>query len=156
MTTLSVLCEAIVGKVVITIIRTYAQLITFPTFEERFKYLQMNGTVGRETFGWDRYLNQVFYKSPKWKAARDFVIMRDNGCDLGLEGYDIHGKVLVHHLNPITIEDIESENASLFDPNNLICVSHNTHNAIHYGGANLLPKAPITRSKNDTCPWKRD
>lgn len=136
-------------------IRFYSELITFPTFEERFKYLQLNGKVGKDTFGFDRYLNQVFYRSQRWKRTRDQVIIRDNGCDLGMEGRDICGKILIHHMNPITLEDIERESEYLLDPEFLICVTHNTHNAIHYGDENLIIRLPKERSLNDTCPWKR-
>lgn len=136
------------------IIRTYKELITIPTFEERFKYLQLNGSVAKETFGFDRYINQKFYRSREWKALRDFVIIRDNGCDLGVEGYDIFGRIYIHHMNPILAKDIVSESEYLLNPEYLICTTHNTHNAIHYGDENLLFTAPIVRSKNDTCPWK--
>lgn len=135
-------------------IRTYSELITFPTFEERFKYLQLNGQVGESTFGFDRYMNQVFYRSQKWKSIRDFVIIRDCGCDLGVEGYDIHGKIIIHHMNPLSMRDIETESDFLLNPDFLICATHNTHNAIHYGDENLLVTAPIERTKNDTCPWR--
>lgn len=135
-------------------IRTYSELITFPTFEERFKYLQLNGQVGESTFGFDRYMNQVFYRSQKWKSIRDFVIIRDCGCDLGVEGYDIHGKIIIHHMNPLSMRDIETESDFLLNPDFLICTTHNTHNAIHYGDENLLVTASIERTKNDTCPWR--
>ena len=135
-------------------IRTYSELIAFPTFEERFKYLQLNGQVGESTFGFDRYMNQVFYRSQKWKTIRDFVIIRDCGCDLGVEGYDIHGKIIIHHMNPLSMRDIETESDFLLNPDFLICTTHNTHNAIHYGDENLLVTAPIERTKNDTCPWR--
>ena len=137
-----------------TNIRTYSELITFPTFKERFNYLKLSGLVGESTFGFDRYLNQMFYRSQRWKEIRDFVIIRDNGCDLGVEGYEIHSRIVIHHMNPITIEVIRKESEYLLDPEFLICTIHNTHNAIHYGDENLLIKAPIERSKNDTCPWK--
>lgn len=136
------------------IIRTYSELIALPTFEERFKYLQLNGQVGESTFGFDRYMNQVFYRSQKWKSIRDFVIIRDCGCDLGVEGYDIHGKIIIHHMNPLSMRDIETESDFLLNPDFLICTTHNTHNAIHYGDENLLVTAPIERTKNDTCPWR--
>ena len=135
-------------------IRTYSELITLSTFEERFKYLQLNGQVGESTFGFDRYMNQVFYRSQKWKSIRDFVIIRDCGCDLGVEGYDIHGKIIIHHMNPLSMRDIETESDFLLNPDFLICTTHNTHNAIHYGDENLLVTAPIERTKNDTCPWR--
>lgn len=138
------------------IIRTYSELIRLPTFEERFKYCQLNGTVGYDTFGYDRYLNQYLYqKSQRWKRVRDEVIIRDNGCDLAMPGYEIRDRILVHHLNPLTIEDIENESDFVFNPEYLICTTHNTHNAIHYGDENLLIKPPIERTKYDTCPWRR-
>ena len=136
-------------------IRTYSELTTFPTFEERFKYLQLNGQVGKDTFGFDRYINQNFYRSLEWKRVRDKVILRDNGCDLGVEGYEIHGRILIHHMNPITIKDIESMSEYLLNPEYLISTVHNTHNAIHYGDESLLITVPIERRKNDTCLWKR-
>ena len=136
-------------------IRTYSELMTLSTFEERYRYLKLGGKVGAETFGHDRFLNQMLYKNPKWKAARDTAIIRDNGCDLGIDDRDIGGKIYVHHMNPITIEDIENESEFLFDPEYLICVSHNTHNAIHYGDESLLILDPVERTENDTCPWRR-
>lgn len=136
------------------IIRTYSELTKFKTFKERYEYLRLSGSVGESTFGFDRYLNQIFYRSQKWKAIRDYVIIRDNGCDLGIEGHDIAGKVLIHHMNPITRLDIESESDMLLNPEYLISTTHNTHNAIHYSDESLLITAPIVRSKNDTCPWK--
>lgn len=138
-----------------TIIRTYSELSLLPTFEERYRYLRLTGQVGQETFGFDRYLNQVFYRSQRWKKIRDHVIIRDNGCDLGVEGYEIHGRIIIHHMNPITIEDIERESNYLLDPEFLICTVHNTHNAIHYGDERLLITAPIERTINDTCPWRK-
>ena len=138
------------------IIKTYSELITLPTFEERFAYLQLNGVVGRDTFGFDRYLNQIFYRSKRWRSIRDQIIIRDNGCDLGVEGYDIYGKILIHHINPITLDDIERESEFLLNPEYLITTTHNTHNAIHYGGESLLSTMPIERVKNDTCPWRHD
>ena len=135
-------------------IRTYSELITIPTFEERFEYLQLKGSVGKDTFGYDRYLNQVLYRSPEWKRLRNQIIIRDGGCDLACDGYDVYGKVLIHHLNPITVEDVLARSRKVFDPDNLVCVSHNTHNAIHYGDVDLLVAEPIIRTKNDTCPWR--
>ena len=135
-------------------IKTYSELILLPTFEERFRYLQLNGSVGKETFGFDRYLNQNFYRSAEWKRVRDKVIIRDNGCDLGIEDRLIYGNVLIHHMNPINDKDIYNLTDILLNPEYLICASHNTHNAIHYGNEELLVKAPIVRTKNDTCPWK--
>lgn len=137
------------------IIRTYSELCRLSTFEERFEYLRLMGTVGRDTFGFDRIFNQRFYKSREWKAIRDYVIVRDNGCDLGVEGYEINGQgIYIHHLNPITLEDIELATDILLDPEFLITTTHRTHNAIHYGDSNLLIKSPIIRTKNDTCPWR--
>ncbi len=143
-----------VGMVNKMIIKTYSELITIPTFEERFKYLQLKGVVGEATFGYDRYLNQPFYQSKRWKEIRDYVIIRDNGCDLGIEGHEINERIIIHHMNPLSVSDIENESAFLTDPEYLISTTHNTHNAIHYGDENLLIKAPIERSKNDTCPWR--
>lgn len=137
------------------IIKTYTELSRLETFEERYDYLRLCGSVGKDTFGFDRYLNQILYRSQRWKDIRDFVIIRDSGCDLGVEGYEIHGKIIVHHMNPITLKDIELESDLLFNPEYLISTTHNTHNAIHYGDENLLPKAPIERSRNDTCPWRQ-
>lgn len=134
--------------------KTYSELITLPTFEERFEYLQLKGIVGQETFGFDRYLNQILYNSKEWKHLRNEIIVRDNGCDLALEGFEIHGRILIHHINPITIDDAIKRREKVFDPENLICVTHNTHNAIHYGDKSLLITGPIERRANDTCPWK--
>lgn len=140
------------------IIKTYSELITLPTFEERYRYLKLNGIVGEETFGYDRYLNQMLYKSRKWLNARDRVIVRDNGCDLGMEDREIRGKhkIIVHHMNPITIEDIIEENEKVYDPEYLICTIKSTHDAIHYGDESLLITAPVERYLNDTCPWRRN
>ena len=137
-------------------IKTYSELITLPTFEERYRYLRLSGSVGKETFGFDRYLNQLFYKrSQLWKHIRDEVIIRDNGCDLGVEDRDIYGRVIVHHMNPISMDDLLHESDYLLNPQFLICTSHATHNAIHYGDEKLLMIGPIERTKNDTCPWRR-
>lgn len=135
-------------------IRTYSELILLPTFEERFKYLQLNGRVGDDTFGFDRYINQNFYRSAEWKRIRDQIIIRDNGCDLAFEGYEIYGRILIHHMNPITISDIKFSTEYLMNPEYLICVTRNTHNAIHYGDEKQIITGPIVRTKNDTCPWK--
>ena len=137
-----------------TNIRTYSELIQLPTFEERFNYLRLDGVVGKDTFGFDRYLNQQFYRSSEWKRIRNQVIVRDNGCDLGIDDYDIHGRILIHHMNPISIEDLQHMSDLLMKLEYLICVSHRTHNAIHYGDENLIVSAPIERSQNDTCPWR--
>ena len=136
------------------IIRTYSELITIPTFEERYKYLKIGGKVGEETFGFERYLNQEFYKSHEWQSIRRQVIVRDLGCDLGIEDREIHGKIIVHHMNPITIDDIIEASDFLLNPEYLICTLKSTHDAIHYGDESLLIKAPVERMKNDTCPWK--
>lgn len=136
-------------------IRTYSELIRLPTFEERYRYLRLSGSVGGETFGFDRYLNQIFYRSPEWRSVRDFVIVRDNGCDLGIDGREIHERIIIHHMNPITIEDVERRSDYLLDPEFLISTIHSTHNAIHYGDESLLILAPIERSPYDTCPWRK-
>lgn len=136
-------------------IRTYTELSKLPTFKERYRYLQLNGSVGQDTFGFDRYLNQGFYKSKEWKSIRDQIIVRDNGCDLGVEGYDIHARIYIHHMNPILPKDIVDQTEFLLDPEYLICVTHNTHNAIHYGDESLLVTEPVVRTPNDTCPWKK-
>ncbi len=137
------------------LIRCYSELIRLKTFKERFEYLRLGGIVGESTFGFDRYLNQQLYTSTFWKKKiRNEIIIRDNGCDLGLEGYDIHDKIIVHHMNPLSIEDVLNVPDEIFNPEFLICVSQRTHNAIHYGDENLLPKGPIERKPNDTCPWK--
>jgi len=134
--------------------RTYAELITIPTFEERYEYLKLNGVVGKDTFGFNRYLNQQFYLSPEWKSTRRQIILRDEGNDLGCDGFEIHGPFLIHHLIEITYKDIRERHPKCFDPNNLITTRLKTHNAIHYGDKTLLVVAPIARTKNDTCPWK--
>ena len=134
--------------------KTYTELSRLPTFEERFEYLKLGGAVGAETFGFDRYLNQILYQTEIWKRVRRDVILRDEGFDLGDRDRPIGGRILVHHMNPITLEDIRSGNEKAFDPEFLICCSHLTHNAIHYGNADLLAKNPIERKPNDTCPWK--
>lgn len=137
-----------------TTIRTYSELSKLKTFEERYLYLQLNGAVGEETFGFERYLNQMFYKSKEWKNLRNHIILRDNGCDLGVEDYEIYGRILIHHMNPITTEDIINRSDFLLNPEYLISSSHNTHQAITYGDINILIKPPIERRKNDTCPWR--
>lgn len=135
-------------------IRTYSELITLPTFEERYRYLRLDGTVGADTFGFDRIFNQRFYTSTEWRSIRNFVIVRDNGCDLGIDDRVINGRIIIHHLNPVTLEDIERHIDRLLDPEFLISVSHDTHNAIHYGDERLIVTAPIERMRNDTCPWR--
>lgn len=143
-------------KMTTTSIRTYSELIALPTFLDRFNYLKLGGSVGKETFGFDRYLNQTLYRSTEWKRFRRETIIRDNGMDLALDGYEIFGKIMVHHIDPLTIQDIIRRDPKIFDPENVICVSMNTHNAIHYGDESLLITEPIVRTKNDTCPWKHD
>lgn len=136
-------------------IKTYSELLKLPSFSERFDYLRTGSIVGDPTFGMERYLNQTFYRSKEWMAVRRDVIIRDNGCDLGLEGYAISGSIIVHHMNPITIEDIETRNPKILNPEFLICVSDMTHKAIHYGDGNFLPRTFVERKPNDTCPWKQ-
>lgn len=137
-------------------IRTYSELIQLPTFIERYRYLKLNGRVGAETFGFERYLNQKFYQtSQEWKQIRNHVIARDLGRDLGCEGYDIYGKIFIHHMNPMAIDDIVEFNPDILDPDFLICTSFDTHNAIHYGSEELLIADPIERRPNDMCPWKK-
>lgn len=138
-----------------TKIRTYSELIRLPTFEERFRYLELSGIVGETTFAHERRLNQIFYRSPEWKKIRDYVIMRDNGCDLAMEGFEIARKVIVHHMNPVSIEDVLEHNADIIDPEFLVCCSNNTHQAIHYSDEGLLVTNPIQRLPNDTCPWRQ-
>lgn len=138
-----------------TIIRTYSELSNLPSFEERYDYLKLDGVIGEDTFGFQRWLNQVFYKTPEWRSVRRQVIIRDNGCDLGLHGYDILGRIIVHHMNPITPDDIRNRSPYLLNPEYLISTAHMTHEAITYGCDNLLPKPVIERTPFDTCPWKR-
>lgn len=134
-------------------IRTYTELERLPSLEERFEYLKLQGEVGQETFGFDRYINQRFYRSLEWLRTRDYVIVRDSGCDLGDRNYQIKGRILIHHMNPVTRQDLEEAPERVLDPNFLVCVSLTTHNAIHFSDKTLLPTLPITRSKFDTCPW---
>lgn len=137
------------------IIRTYTELSRIDSFEDRYEYLRLAAIIGESTFGFERFLNQNFYRSREWKSVRREVIKRDNGCDLGVEGRDIFGRIEIHHITPISIEDIENGSGVLLDLENLICVSPMTHKAIHYGDKSLLPKNQITvRRPNDTCPWK--
>lgn len=135
-------------------IRTYSKLSRLKTFRERYDYLRLSARVGDTTFGYDRILNQMLYKSKRWLSVRNEVIIRDEACDLGIEGREIYDKILVHHMNPITIEDVELERDIIFDPEYLICTSHNTHNAIHFGDASLLRQDLIVRTPHDTCPWR--
>lgn len=137
------------------IIRTYSELKELKTFEERFKYLKLGGVVGAETFGFDRYFNQKFYTTTEWKQLRNHIIVRDLGCDLGCEDHEIFGqRIVIHHMNPIDLEDIEKKSDFLLNPEFLITTIHSTHNAIHYGDESLIITAPIERRCNDTCPWK--
>lgn len=136
-----------------TMIRRYSELRHIPTFEERFEYLKLNGSVGRETFGFDRYINQRFYTSKEWRDIRHHVIARDLGLDLGSEGYEINSRILIHHMNPIVVDDILHKNDDILDPEFLITTCHNTHNAIHYGDSSLLPKPLVERSRGDTKLW---
>jgi hypothetical protein len=133
--------------------RTYVELRSLETFEERFEYLRLDGVVGQSTFGFDRWLNQRFYKSHEWKRARDYVITRDNGCDLGILGYEIYSGLLVHHMNPILLADIKHGADWIIDPNFLITTSIETHNAIHFGNEDLLPRGPVVRERGDTTLW---
>lgn len=137
--------------------KSYSELIQFPTFKERFDYLKLNGAVGVDTFGWNRYLNQALYRSKEWKDFRNHIILRDEGCDLGIPDHEIFQRrwIIIHHINPIMPEDIENRDPMIFDPDNVICTILNTHNAIHYGDSSLLVTDPIIRTPNDTCPWKR-
>ena len=136
--------------------KSYSEMISLPTFEERFNYLKLDGIVGKETFGYDRYINQMLYqRSAKWRQTRDKVIIRDNGCDLGIEGREIRGRIIVHHINPISEEDIMNDHPNVHDLDNLISTSHLTHNAIHYSNEDILIKDPVERREGDTCPWKR-
>lgn len=139
-------------------IRTYTELSKLKTFKERFDYLKLGGKIGEETFGFDRYINQKFYKMPEYRAARDYVIARDLGCDLGVKGYDFaeDENIIVHHMNPITVEDIINRSEFALDPEYMISTRLLTHNAIHYGDETLLTNEPVVRTKNDTCPWRRD
>lgn len=136
-------------------IRTYRELIQLPNLKERFRYLKLSGAVGKATFGYDRYLNQNFYRSQDWKRLRNEIIVRDDGCELGLEDHPIAGRIFIHHMNPIDDEDIINSTEYLMNPDYLVCVSHDMHNAIHYGNEDILrAKDFIPRTPNDTCPWK--
>lgn len=149
------LCAIMLDKVTPMNIRTYSELITLPTFLERYNYLKLDGKVGEETFGFDRYVNQRFYKSEEWRRVRDYVIARDLGCDLGVTGHEIYGRILIHHMNPIRKKDILDRSEFLLNPEYLISTTKSTHDAIHYGDDSVLIVAPISRTKNDTCPWKK-
>lgn len=136
-------------------IKTYSQMCKFATFEERFEYLKIGGEVGIETFGFERYLNQSFYHSVEWRNIRDKIILRDNGCDLGMEGYEVSDRAIIHHINPISKYDIVNHTDILLNPEYLVLVSKRTHDAIHYSDESLLHEAFVERTKNDTCPWRR-
>lgn len=138
-----------------TKIKSYSELIKLPTFLERFNYLKIGGAVGKMTFGHDRYLNQVLYSSDEWKRFRRDIILRDNGCDLACEDREIYERAIVHHINPITIEDVLRRDPMIFDPENVVTTWLRTHNAIHYGDESLLYLDPVERTINDTCPWRR-
>lgn len=135
-------------------VRRYSELIRLPSFEDRYDYLRLQGEVGSPTFGLNRYMNQILYSSKEWKRIRDKVIIRDNGCDLAHPDFEINDRIYIHHLNPITLDQLEHSDGSIFDMENLICTSFDTHQAIHFGDSTLLPKLPIVRMPNDTCPWK--
>ena len=135
--------------------KTYSELIKLTTFDERYKYLKFSGIVGDETFGFDRYLNQRFYKLREWQAVRDYVITRDNGCDLGIPGREIYGPLIVHHMNPISVRDILERKEVVLNPEFLITTIHSTHNAIHYGNNQSITQVFIERLPNDTCPWRK-
>lgn len=135
--------------------KTYSELIKLPTFKERFEYLNLDGVVADRTFGADRYLNQAFYNSKEWKSFRRSIIIRDNGCDLAMPDREIHSLIIIHHLNPIRLEDLENQNGSaILDPENVVCVSFKTHQALHYSNFDMLPKDPVERKPFDTCPWR--
>lgn len=142
-----------VAKNWMKIIRTYSELITLKTFRERFEYLRLNGSVGRDTFGYDRYLNQIFYNTPEWKKVRRDIILRDGACDLAVSGLEIPSMIFIHHMNPIAKEDIVSHSLDVLNPEYLVCTSFDTHNAIHYG-LDAPNKELVTRTENDTCPWR--
>lgn len=136
-------------------IRTYSELSSLQSFEDRYEYLRLRGAIGVDTFGFDRVFNQMFYASKEWKRIREQIIIRDNACDLGVDGYDIPDRILIHHMNPIELSDIQNCTVFLLNPEYLITVSHATHNAIHYGTSKFVRSVPVERTRNDTCPWKR-
>lgn len=135
-------------------LRTYSELIRLNTFRDRYEYLRLAGVVGDSTFGFDRYLTQLLYTSDRWRKLRNKIILRDNACDLAMPGYDLKSLIIIHHMNPLVVEEVENVSEDIFDPEYLVCVSRRTHNAIHFGDENLLPQGPVIRAKNDTCPWK--
>ena len=135
-------------------IKRYSELVQITTFEDRYRYLRLFGSVGEETFGFRRWANQRLYHLERWLKFRDRIIIRDKGCDLATDGFEIYGSIIIHHLNPITYDDILNQRPCVFDPDNVVCTKLSTHNAIHYGDETLLQKLPVERTKNDTCPWK--
>ena len=143
-------------KIMMTTIKTYSELMEIRSFRERYRYLKLDGIVGQETFGYDRYLNQILYNSGEWRRFRRDIIIRDKGNDLACADYEIGGIIIVHHINPITIDDVLQRAPMIFDPENVISCSDNTHKAVHYGDESRLVDSFITRTKNDTCPWRRD
>lgn len=136
-------------------IRTYKELVSIKNYLDRYKYLRLGGAVGQETFGFERYLNQKFYRTDEWRKVRDYVIVRDNGCDMAFDGREIHSRILIHHLNPVMPNDILERESWILDPEFLVCVCKQTHDAIHYGDESLLLLDPVIRTKNDTCPWRK-
>lgn len=134
--------------------KSYTEMMKLQTFEERYNYLKLDGAVADITFGGARWVNQLLYRSKEWKSVRRDIIIRDNGCDLGIEGREILDKILVHHINPLTLEDVEENRPCIYDPNNLVCTTHTTHNAIHYSDEEHLIKLNPDRTPGDTCPWK--
>ena len=136
-------------------IRTYKELVSIDNYLDRYEYLKLGGTVGQETFGFERYLNQKFYRTDEWRKVRDYVIVRDNGCDMAFDGREIHSRILIHHLNPVMPNDILERESWILDPEFLVCVCKQTHDAIHYGDESLLLLDPVIRTKNDTCPWRK-
>ena len=137
------------------VLRNYRELIKLPTFQERYNYLRLGGVVGKDTFGFDRYLNQALYSSGEWERFRNKIIIRDNGCDLAVPGRDILGdRIIIHHIVPLLVKDLKERSAAIFDEDNVVCVSFNTHEAIHFGDESLLPEEFKERRPNDTCPWK--
>ncbi len=134
--------------------KSYNELLRLKTFDERYEYLRLKSNIGEETFGYERYLNQYLYKSKRWLSVRDYVIIRDNGCDLGIDGLEIQDRIIVHHINPVTLEQIENDDPCLYDPDNLISTSIDTHNGIHFNKRLREDRIPIERHPNDTCPWK--
>lgn len=134
---------------------SYREMLQFETFEDRFEYLSQCSKVGESTFGYDRFMNQDFYRSTMWKKIRNKIIVRDSGCDLGIPGMEIQGKIYIHHINPINLDDLVRSSSLLLDEDNLVCVSFDTHQAIHFSDKSLLPQMPVARTPNDTCPWRK-